>query len=150
MPLTVVFHKINTLSHTVCIMMATGLPFRSVTIHFEVAVFNSSISLPCFPVWTNQIPQISPNISEIHYFIRCAIDLLSVPVNGGNQVIDFIVWRKHNRLPDLSLSSNSPSPCKEYTIVGRCQFFSQSNANGNTHSLTSEPEPPVCRVNVHV
>src|SRR5687768_12562341 len=87
----------------------------------------------------NNIPsessKLSSQITQGHYLISRTIDLLSVPVHSGDQVINFMMCCKHDRFPVLAFIQLAIAMQGEHKSFFAIQLLGKCCANGHTHTL---------------
>ena len=146
MPFVGAFHKIDTFTHDRMHHNAdrfalAGHCFRFFQrghhiIHIIPVHFKGGPA-KCFKFLTD--------ISQFHDLISRTVDLLTVPVDGGDQVINLMVGREHDRFPNLSFIQFTVTMQGEDEVLFTVKSFCQSGPDGYAHALSqgtgSDPYP---------
>lgn len=124
MPVVIVLHEVDALAHdgvhhdgdgftlsreTLCFFKRSNDFIHIVAVHFKRGPSKSV--------------EFRMNISEVHDGFGSAIDLLTIPIHGGNEVVYFLAGGKHDGFPVLSFVQFSITMEREYNIFVVIEFF---------------------------
>ena len=68
--------------------------------------------------------------------VHCSVNLLSVPVGDGDEIVQFVMGREHRSLPDLAFLALSVTAENIYPGSITVQFLAQSHAGSRREALS--------------
>jgi len=80
--------------------------------------------------------EFSMNIAQVHDSFCGTVDLLTVPVNRGDQIVNFMGGCEHNSLPILTLIQFPIAMKRIHNIFIVIEFLTKSSAKSNAHPLS--------------
>src|ERR1700742_3907999 len=137
MPVMIVLHEVYSFTHhrvhhdgdrltltdkSLCLVQGRDDLVHVVAVHFEGSPAEGA--------------ELSVDIAQVHDGFRGAVDLLSIPVYRGDEVVYLVGGREHDGFPVLSFIQFSVPVQGKDNIFIVIEFLTQGSPDRHAHALT--------------